>query len=134
MSRSGCCEGYDYWAMIRWQGAVTSAIRGRRGQAFLREMIAAFDAMPEKRLIQEALEDKHGDVCAIGAVGRARGIDMSGIDPENRENVAHVFGIAESMVAEIAYENDEEFCSETPEERFEWMRRWVVNNLLEGES
>jgi hypothetical protein len=56
MSRSGYCEDMDdQWAHIRWRGAVTSAIRGRRGQAFLREMLAALDAMPEKRLVAGAL-------------------------------------------------------------------------------
>jgi hypothetical protein len=52
MSRSGYTEECeDNWQTIRWRGAVKSAIRGKRGQAFLREMLAALDAMPEKRLI-----------------------------------------------------------------------------------
>ena len=43
------------WSLIRYRGAVKSAIRGKRGQAFLREMLAALDAMPEKRLSAGAL-------------------------------------------------------------------------------
>jgi len=56
MSRSGYIEDWDdQWGLICYRGAVKSAIRGRRGQAFLREMLAALDALPEKRLITEEL-------------------------------------------------------------------------------
>jgi hypothetical protein len=60
MSRSGFnLDGeYDQWACIRWQGAVKSAIRGKKGQAFLKELLSALDAMPEKKLIAEELELK----------------------------------------------------------------------------
>jgi hypothetical protein len=37
MSRSGYSDDLENWSLIRWRGAVASAIRGRRGQAFLRE-------------------------------------------------------------------------------------------------
>ena len=69
MSRSGYSDECDGWDLIRWRGAVASAIRGQRGQAFLREMLSALDAMPEKRLISEELE-RDGEVCAMGAVGQ----------------------------------------------------------------
>jgi hypothetical protein len=56
VSRSGYVDDMcDEWALIRYRGAVASAIRGKRGQAFLREMLAALDAMPEKRLTAGAL-------------------------------------------------------------------------------
>ena len=56
MSRAGYTDDMDdYWSWIRYRGAVRSAIRGRRGQAFLKEMLAALDALPEKRLITEDL-------------------------------------------------------------------------------
>lgn len=56
MSRSGYTDDTeDQWSLIRYRGAVASAIRGARGQAFLREMLTALDAMPEKRLISGAL-------------------------------------------------------------------------------
>jgi hypothetical protein len=68
MSRSGYSDDCDQWDMIRWRGAVASSIRGARGQAFLKEMLAALDALPEPKLIAEELESD-GAVCAIGAVG-----------------------------------------------------------------
>ena len=131
MSRSGYTEDWeDQWGMIRWRGAVASAIKGSRGQAFLREMLAALDALPEKKLIAKELVEKDGAVCAIGAVGKARGVDMRDIDPEDREKVAGVFGVAESLVAEIVFMNDEgDFTNETPQGRFARMRRWIEDKI-----
>lgn len=131
MSRSGYTDDMDdQWALIRYRGAVRSAIRGKRGQAFLREMLAALDAMPEKRLVANELE-MDGQVCAIGAVGRSRGVDMNALDPEDPEKVAEVFGVNEKLAREIVWENDEAACGEeSPEKRFERMRGWITRNLL----
>lgn len=132
MSRSGYYDDCDdNWAHIRWRGQVASAMRGKRGQAFLREILAAMDAMPVKRLITGELEID-GEVCAIGAAGRARGMDMSKIDPEDYDSVAGKFGIAAPLAQEIVFMNDENFDSywcKTPEERFQKMRAWIVKNL-----
>lgn len=130
MSRSGYVDDYDGWDLIRWRGAVKSAIRGKRGQAFLREMATALDALPEKVLITEELE-KDGEVCALGAVGRLRGIDMKLIDPEEREAVAEVFGIPRTLACEIMYENDEGSWRETPQGRWMRVRNWVSKQLIE---
>ena len=129
MSRSNYSEDLDNdWAMICWRGAVASAIKGRRGQAFLREMLRAFDAMSKPRLIRNKLHSKDG-VCAIGAVGASRGLDMSKVDPEYPEAVAAFFGIAKALAAEIEYENDEAVGEESEETRFDRMRQWVLENL-----
>lgn len=136
MSRSGYTEDCDGWALIRWRGAVKAAIRGKRGQSFLREMLASLDAMPEKRLITDELEataedgECEGGVCAIGAVGQSRGIDMTAIDTYEHDDLGKAFGIARALAQEIMYENDD--CSwgnESPEQRWERMRRWVVSCL-----
>src|SRR6185295_11408998 len=82
LSRSGYSDDGERWDLIRYRGAVASAIRGARGQTFLKEILAALDAMPEKKLIANELEED-GQVCALGALGKARGLDMAGIDPEN---------------------------------------------------
>jgi hypothetical protein len=133
MSRAGYSDDYEQWAQICWRGAVASALRGKRGQAFLREMLAALDALPEKRLIVDELV-KGGAVCAIGAVGKARGIDMTNMDPLDWGRLSNTFGIAESMVREIEYENDEAGrTDETPEARFIRVRGWVERQLIEWE-
>lgn len=129
MSRSGYSEDYDdWWQMIRWRGAVASAIRGKRGQAFLGEMVAAMDSLPEHKLIANDLECD-GAVCAIGAVGKARGIDMSDLDPEDISTVAGKFGISEALAQEIVYLNDEWDFREPADRRFQRMRAWAASCL-----
>ena len=130
MNRSGYDDRCDGWELIRWRGAVNSAIRGKRGQAFLREMLDALDAMPVKRLIAHELED-HGDVCAMGAVGQQRGINMQSINAEERDDVAAAFGIAPALAAEIAFINDDDGYSgkTTPEQRWASVRAWVEGKI-----
>ena len=128
MSRSGYSDDLETWSLICWRGAVKKAITGSRGQALLREMLMALDAMPAKRLISRDLI-KEGEVCALGAVAAARGLDVSALDPEDRDTVAAVFNIAPALAAEIVYENDETWAGEMPEERYARMRAWVVANL-----
>lgn len=130
MSRSGYSEDCENLNLYR--GAVDRAIGGKRGQAFLREMAAALDAMPVKELVAHDLVREDGAVCAIGSVAVARKIDVSSIDENEPDDVAHRFGIARSLAAEIAFENDDDFChhgKETPAERWTRMRKWVAENL-----
>jgi hypothetical protein len=120
-----------------WRGTVASAIRGKRGQAFLREMLTALDAMPEKRLIAHDLQSpafvppEHGGVCAIGSVGVARSVDMTTLDVENYDAIAATFGIAAPLVQEIEFMNDDAWgCyRETPEEKWTRMRAWVAAQI-----
>lgn len=126
MSRSGYTEDNDdQWQFIRWRGAVASAVRGIRGQAFLQEMLSAMEALPERKLIAHELEHD-GAVCAIGSVGKVRGVDMTGIDPEDNERVAALFGIPHTLACEIVYMNDEWGpLNEAPEQRYARMQKWI---------
>jgi hypothetical protein len=133
MSRSGYSEDCDdEWTLIRWRGAVTSSFRGKRGQAFLKELLAALDAMPKKELIAEALEAQ-SSYCTLGVIGKERGLDLEAIDPEDRETVAHTFGIAHAMACEIMWANDEYYYSEKPEARWLRMRNWIANHIIKDE-
>lgn len=159
MSRSGYIDDCDdALAYGRWRAQVRNATRGRRGQDFLRDLLAALDEMPIKRLIANVLVvdgfsplgfepvivgaddlvDKYGqvtamgEVCALGALGKVRGIDMADLDPDDPEPVADAFGIANQLVREIVWHNDEGGCrNETPEERFKRMRHWVASQIVE---
>ena len=133
-NRSGYTEedGDDCLAFGRWRGQVKSAIRGRRGQAFLKELAIAMDAMPVKELITEDLVTEEG-CCAIGVVCRARGIDVTKIDPEDYDQVTSVVGIAHQMVREIEWENDEGGWKETLTQRWTRMRRWVEKQIVASE-
>lgn len=135
MSRSGYsdyCEGNE---LHLWRGAVESAIRGKRGQAFLREMRDALDAMPEKVLISGGLRDEHGDVCAMGAVCVKRGLEIPKLDEDDdygyRDEVAKLLGIAPALAAEIAFMNDDDlaFRGDSPKGRWKYMREWVEENI-----
>ena len=131
MGRSGYTDDCDNWALIRWRGAVKQSIGGQRGQAVLRELVQALDALPEKRLGSQSLVTTDGDYCTLGALGLARGINLELIDSDDREAVARAFGVAEALAAEIMWLNDEMYpnlgC--TAEVRWEHMRAWLVENL-----
>lgn len=130
MSRSGYTDDCDGWALIRWRGAVNSAIRGKRGQAMLREMLEALDAMPVKRLIADDLV-RGGEYCAIGVLGAKRGIKMDDIDPYDQEKIALRFDIAQALAQEIAFVNDEVWMTRhaTPEARWQEVRDWVATQI-----
>jgi hypothetical protein len=141
MSRSGYsdCDD-DNWALIKWRGQVASTIRGKRGQAFLRELVDALDAMPDKRLIANDLQ-RFGytpvgvvseGVCAIGSVGLRRGVDMTALDPENPKGIAAAFGIPHQLVREIEWLNDDgAMLDDTPEKRFHRVREWARSKIKE---
>lgn len=141
MSRHNYSDDLDQWALIKWRGQVASAIRGKRGQRLLLDLIAALDAMPEKVLIAGELVNSDGDYCALGAVGAKRGIVMDALDPEESETVAEVFDIADQLAREIAYVNDDggrdwkvvngewKHCPETPQERWARVRAWAVKHV-----
>lgn len=133
MSRSGYTDDIDdNWLHIMWRGRVASATKGRRGQKMLRDMLAALDAMPVKELIAHRLDCPDG-VCALGALGRSREMDMSGLDPEDYQSVSAAFDIAEPLAQEIVYLNDEAApYRETPAERHARMRSWVAAQLREA--
>lgn len=133
MSRSGYSDDCDGWDLIRWRGAVNSALRGKRGQALLTDMARALDNMPVKRLVADELVTNTGECCALGALGLARGLNMEGVDPEDRNRVAKLFDIAPALAAEVVFMNDEaSWYDETPERRWERMRKWVTTNIKES--
>lgn len=134
MGRAGLVEDddFDNWASIRWRGAVTSAIRGKRGQAFLKEMQAALDALPAPKLIAHDLITNDGCVCALGAVGKARSMDMDKLDPYDIDTVAGAFGLVDALAREIVYVNDEDGPrKETDEQRYSRVLRWIKSQIIQ---
>jgi hypothetical protein len=142
MSRHGysdCCD--DNWRLIMWRGAVASATKGARGQAMLRDLLAALDAMPVKRLITGQLQ-VDGDYCTLGALGAARGLPLPKLqsldgedwdiedDAIDDEELADMFNVAPALAREIMFENDEGcHYDATPERRWSYMRQWVAGNI-----
>ena len=137
MSRSGYSDDNENIAM--WRGMVASAIRGKRGQQFLKELIASLEAMPEKKLIKNELVTATGEVCALGCVGQARGLDMTKFDPDEdpeflAEQLGKAFNIAPCLAQEVQYLNDEWNYSWTPEQRWAAVHKWAQENLKEDAS
>lgn len=112
MSRSGYIDDIeDNLAAGRWRQAVNKALGGKRGQALLRELVEALDAMEDKRLYSGSFATADGEFCALGVLGAKRGtkIDDLGSDEDGCDpaQVGRRFGIATAMAAEIMYMNDE---------------------------
>jgi hypothetical protein len=145
MSRSGYSEdgGDDNWAFICYRGAVNSAIKGNRGQNFLRYVLDVLDAMPVKELVANDLE-ADGKYCTLGAVGAARGFDLSKIDTENWPQLSGAFNIAETLAREIMWINDESVSdwswdyalgkrlenTDIGAKRWVAVRKWVIANII----
>lgn len=140
MSRSGFSDDGDYdYNISPWPAIIQRAVQGKPGVAFLKELLAALDAMPVKELIAEELEAS-GAVCALGSVGKARGLDMTSVDPEDYDRVAKLFNISRTLAREIVFRNDDDFGyhsrhgPETPAKRWERVRAWVAGEIQEGEA
>lgn len=149
MSRSGYCEDYEEPALTLYWQAVENAIKGKRGQALLKELEAALVALPEKRLATDdmarwdELHPADSEVCALGAVALKRGLDK-GKDrltvikeimekfPEGLEacELTDEFNIAECLAKEITYVNDE-MSSGGPERRYEHVLKWVREQIVQ---
>lgn len=136
-----------------WQQAARNALRGRKGQAVLRELRAALLALPEPRLI-EGRFCSGLDVCPLGALakqrlaagstipwGRAPFTSMEELEERLGEeleeewttvDLGEAMGLKKTLAWTIAYENDEgNWNTETPEQRYQRMQSWVEGQLRE---
>ena len=127
MSRSNYTDDCDH--LVLYRQAVERSLCGKRGQSFLREMIAALDAMPVKRLLAHVLVND-GECCALGAVAQVRKLDCADVDDSDPASVGEALGVAASLAAEVAYMNDEHDYDETPEDRWIRMRAWVARQIV----
>ena len=146
MSRSGYSDDFgcgDVLELGRYRGQVLSAIRGKRGQRFIKELAKSLDEMPIKELHAELFQEQD-KFCAIGVLGNSKGIDLSTLDPEDDVTpyiISDYFDIAEQLAREVMFENDNcvQFfhCDNnyaphqesTPEFRWKYMRKWCDMNL-----
>lgn len=115
MSRSGYTEDIgDPLAHGRWRQAVRRAVDGKRGQALLRDMLEALDAMEDKRLWPGSFQTADGEFCAFGALAHYKGVRVDDLgDEDDAAEVGQRFGVAHAMAAEIMYLNDEYLANPT---------------------
>jgi len=145
--RSGYAYDFcgDELELGRWRGQVASSLRGKRGQRFLRDLIDALDAMPEKVLIAGAFE-RDGKVCASGAVGRLRGVSLADLNPSDDDlwdysydvespwncRAAERLDVAVPLIAEVEEVNDGfSYGNESDEDRWKRVRLWAARHLRE---
>lgn len=141
MSRSGYSDENDDNTLGLWRANIDRATYGRRGQVFFRNLVEALDALPEKRLIKGKLETDIGEVCALGALRRVRGLDLhESIRDSDWDALGKAFDVASMLTQEVMYHNDErgDFDyetqryrddEETPEQRWKRMRNWAASQL-----
>ena len=142
MSRYCDSDDYDWepWMEGQAAGAMRSAIRGRRGQQLLRDLVAGLDALPVPELAAGALEDPEtGCVCALGAVRIHRGaaavpLRFDPTDPDiDWRDLAEPFDISETLANAVVSQN--EYGSKRNDEqsrrrRWQSVRAWAAGNLL----
>lgn len=136
-----------------WENAVRRALRGKRGQAALRELEAALLALPEKRLIAGRVSDG-ASVCTLGALAlsreTAKGVPVANALEDLRQRYPEdddaddlaaylgrdVLGLRVTLAWALIDENDESLPEElvTPEERYAAMLAWVRRQLGEVAS
>lgn len=136
-----------------WENAVRRALRGKRGQAALRELEAALLALPEKRLIAGRVSDG-ASVCTLGALALKRrvagGVSVADAlaeladeypEEEDADWLAAGLGREElrlryTLAWAVINENDEEYGDRrfSPEERYAAMLAWVRRQLGEVAS
>ena len=122
-----------------WDANCQRSLRGRAGQAALRDLEAALLALPQKRLIRGLLvSDDGADVCAVGAYARYKGEDIAKHVPYASDDVAIACGmprlVAWKVVALNDFEIDDHYVTGqrvtyTPEERYIKVLAWVREQL-----
>jgi len=147
VSRSGYSDDCNGWEHVMWRGAVKRAIRGKRGQALLKELETALLALPKKELCADSFASaEKGEVCALGAVALKRRLDKGMSLPDalkeieekypegySAEAIAEEVDIAGALLKEITYINDESVYGAggvtQREKRFREVLSWVQSQI-----
>lgn len=132
-----------------WRANVERAIKGKRGQAFLKELEEALLALPEKKLIEGRVCEM-GKVCAMGALALKRRMstgekiedalrwlgDEAPMESYAYETAAFMekhFKVLQCLSFEVAYTNDERRQKDPTEEaRYEKVLAWVRENIAKA--
>lgn len=139
----------NYHEVLLWRANLRRQLAGRRGQQLLRELLAAIDALPEKKLGTQLYD---GDqVCSFGAVALQRRVaageepqavlaDLQSHNDEADDGLMPDWAewylqIPPHMAWEIPFVNDNEYGDlETPEQRWIRVRAWICANLKDEAS
>lgn len=134
----------DFAAWSFFEANRDRAIKGVRGQRILRELESVLLEMPDKRLYEGVLAAKTGEVCAIGAYAKAKGVlhedemlecledgDGDYGEYEKTIEVGRRCGMVGVLAAAVAMENDQELSPrhDTPEHRYWHVLGWVQHQI-----
>ena len=135
MSRSNYSHEWTN-EMNLYRATVDRSINGKRGQAFLKRLIKALEAMPTKELHADIFAKPDGACCAMGAVALYEGHDIEkDYDPNVQDDSNYAYeklNISQSMAAEIAFVNDYEgYFKENERPAIKWKRMyaWAKDRL-----
>lgn len=136
-------EDEDYQnAAILWEANQERSLKSRKGQAALRRLEAALLALPEPKLIADAIE-ADGSVCGLGALAKFEHYEGNlelpeaswsdwGSGPEIEDAMlalAKALDIPKLVAIAIIRENDDDWNVATPEARYQkvlsWTRSWL---------
>ena len=142
MSRSGFHDMDEYdqdtiLAMGRARGQIVSAIRGKRGQKFLRTALTALDAMEDKRLAGGTFGvGDAGCMCLFTSIatetGRASAIPKRPNDDGKGtcHQLADAFNVAPILVRDLVWDNDEN-APRDPAARWQYMRDQIAAMIVD---
>lgn len=152
-------EDEDYPnASILWEANQERSLKSRKGQAALRRLEAALLALPEPKLIADAIE-ADGMVCGLGALAKFEDYqdipelpqqpaedasheawdewfseDQSAVTEDAMLALAEALDIPKLVAVAIIYENDNEWRVKTPEQRYDHLLRWTRSWLSRDRS
>lgn len=156
-------EDEDYNnAAILWEANQERSLKSAKGQSALRRLEVALLALPEPKLIADAIEDADGLVCGLGALAKHEyyegSLDLpqrpaddasneewdewyaSGGDDDGEQTEDAMLALAEALnvpklvAIAIIYQNDDYFRTQTPEGRYNKVLRWTQGRLAKDRS
>lgn len=146
---------------ILWEANQERSLKGKKGQAALRRLETALLALPEPKLIADAIEDTDGLVCGLGALAKHEHYegDLSlpqrpaedapheewdewyshgDYDGEATENamlaLAEVLDVPKLVAIAIIAENDNRYNVKTPEDRYRHLLAWTRSWITKDRS
>lgn len=128
----------------RWDHNLHQTIRGKKGQALLRDLERALVEMPEKRLIADDLVSETGECCTVGALcayrkSKAEGLSFRqaalALPNIDTQELGEREGLSSPLAWFLVYQNDDsyEFGRLSPEDRYTQVLAWV-RRVLRPES
>lgn len=114
MSRFHENDDFDSNYCYLWDSRVRQTIKGKRGQKMLREFIDALLELPSRRLIAGNIV-KNGEVCAVGALAKKRGVDLEPwddgtADDDTTARLGVAMGLTYTLAFEMGFLNDVEYA------------------------